>query len=162
MEQYRLEVIYLSLGTNLGNRVENLDAVKKELIREVTILSCSPIYETEPWGYLDQPDFLNQVLAVETELSPVELLEFIKKVEKKIGRKPNFRYGPRIVDIDILLYGDRIIQDQDLVIPHPSLRERAFVLIPLADLNPELIYPGTELSISDLLQGVDPAGVDLY
>jgi len=162
MEQHRSEQVYLSLGTNLGNREENLDAVKKELIRKVTILNCSPIYQTEPWGYLDQPDFLNQVLAVETELSPVELLEFIKQVEVKIGRKPNIRYGPRIVDIDILFYGDRIIQDQNLIIPHPNLRERAFVLVPLADLDPGLIYPGTDLSISDLLQVVDPASVDLY
>jgi len=156
------ERIYLSLGTNLGNRELNLAAVLEALPPEVNILDSSPVYQTEPWGYLDQPDFLNQVLAVDTSLSPHDLLEYVKCIEKNIGRKPSVRFGPRIVDIDILFYGDRIIFEEDLEIPHPRLKERAFVLIPLADLDPDLIYPGTETSISDLLQNIDLSGVDLY
>ena len=94
MNENQPERIYLSLGTNLGNRELNLEAVKGDLPPQVKILDCSPIYQTEPWGYLDQPDFLNQVLAVETFLSPSELLEYIKGIEKKIGREPGFRFGP--------------------------------------------------------------------
>ena len=140
----------------------NLEAVKGDLPPHVKILDFSPVYQTEPWGYFDQPEFLNQVLAVETSLSPHELLEYIKGIEKKIGRKPNFRFGPRIVDIDILFYGDRIIMEEDLVIPHPRLKDRAFVLIPLADIDPDLNYPGTDSCVSDLLMLVDRSGVDLY
>lgn len=162
MKDIHSERIYLSLGTNLGMREQNLEAVRKELPPAVRILESSPVYQTEPWGYLDQPDFLNQVLVVETALSPGELLEYTKGLERKIGRKPSFRFGPRIVDIDILFYGDRIIDEENLVIPHPRLKDRAFVLIPLADLDPDLIYPGTNSSISDLLLHVDLAGVDLY
>jgi 2-amino-4-hydroxy-6-hydroxymethyldihydropteridine diphosphokinase len=156
------ERVYLSLGTNLGNRELNLEAVKDALPPEVNIIDSSPVYQTEPWGYLDQPDFLNQVLAVETSLTPHDLLEYVKGIEKKIGRKPSVRFGPRIVDIDILFYGDRIVSEEEIEIPHPRLKERAFVLIPLADLAPDLIYPGTNYSISDLLFNVDLSGVDLY
>ena len=162
MNENQPERIYLSLGTNLGNREMNLEGVKSDLPPLVEILDCSPVYQTKPWGYLDQPDFLNQVLAVETSLSPRELLEYIKGIEKKIGREPSFRFGPRIVDIDILFYGDRIIQEEELIIPHPRIKDRAFVLIPLANIDPDLNYPGTESSISDLLLNVDQAGVDLY
>jgi len=162
MKDNQPERIYLSLGTNLGNRELNLEAARQELTPQVKILDSSSIYQTEPWGYLDQPDFLNQVLVVETSLSPHELLEYIKGIEQKIGRKPSIRFGPRVVDIDILFYGDRIIQEEDLVIPHPRLKDRAFVLIPLAEIDPDLVYPGTGLSISVLLSNVDLTGVDLY
>ena len=162
MKENQPERIYLSLGTNLGNREMNLETARQELSLQVNILDCSSIYQTEPWGYLDQPEFLNQVLAVETSLSPRELLEYVKEIEQNIGRKPSVRYGPRIVDIDILFYGNRIIQEEDLVIPHPRLKDRAFVLVPLAEINPDLIYPGIDLSISDLLINVDLTGVDLY
>ena len=162
MNQFKSERIYMSLGTNMGNREMYLEAVRKELPPEVIILEESPIYQTEPWGYLDQPDFLNQVIAAETSLTPQELLVFIKGIEQKIGRKPSFRFGPRVVDIDILFFGDRIIQEKDLQIPHPRMKDRAFVLVPLADIHPELIYPGTDLSIADLLRDVDQTGVDPY
>lgn len=162
MKENQPEQIYLSLGTNLGNREMNLEAVKEHLPPEVKILDCSPIYQTEPWGFLDQPDFLNQVLVVETSLSPFELLEYIKRIEEIIGRKPSVRFGPRKVDIDILFFGERIILEEDLVIPHPRLRDRAFVLVPMADLDPDLIYPGSDTSISDLLAFVDRTGVHLY
>jgi 2-amino-4-hydroxy-6-hydroxymethyldihydropteridine diphosphokinase len=162
MKDNQPERIYLSLGTNLGNRELNLEIAKQGLSPQVKILDCSSIYQTEPWGYLDQPDFLNQVLAVETTLSPHELLEYIKDIEERIGRKPSVRFGPRIVDIDILFFGDRIIQEEDLVIPPPRLKDRAFVLIPLAEMDTDLIYPGTDLSIADLLLNIDLTGVDLY
>jgi len=162
MKDNQPERIYLSLGTNLGNRELNLEAAKQELTPQVKILDSSSLYQTEPWGYLDQPDFLNQVLVVETSLSPHELLEYVKGIEQKIGRQPSIRFGPRIVDIDILFYGNRIIQEEDLVIPHPRLKDRAFVLIPLAEIDSDLIYPGTDHSISGLLLNVDLTGVDLY
>jgi len=162
MKDQQVERVYLSLGTNLGNRKKNLEAALEEFPPELFILACSPIYQTEPWGYTDQPDFLNQVVLVETSLLPQELLDYIKAIEHKIGRKPSFRYGPREVDIDILFYGKRIIQDEDLAIPHPRLKDRAFVLVPLADVDPELIYPGTNQSITDLLKELDQGGVDPY
>jgi 2-amino-4-hydroxy-6-hydroxymethyldihydropteridine diphosphokinase len=162
MAHHQTKRIYLSLGTNLGNREMNLESVLKELPPDVFVLEKSPIYQTEPWGYLDQPDFLNQVILVETTLSPQELLEHIKSIEEKIGRKPSFRFGPRKVDIDILFYGDRIIQNEVLEIPHPRIKDRAFVLVPLADIDPGLLYPGTDLTITDLLQEVDQTGVQLY
>ena len=102
------------------------------------------------------------MILVETTLSPQGLLEHIKGIEEKIGRKPSFRFGPRKVDIDILFYGDRIIQDEGLEIPHPRIKDRAFVLVPLADIDPGLVYPGSDLTITDLLLEVDQTGVNLF
>jgi 2-amino-4-hydroxy-6-hydroxymethyldihydropteridine diphosphokinase len=154
--------IYLSLGSNLGDRQSNLEAVRFALLPDVVIRESSSIYETEPWGYPDQPDFLNQLLLAETTLSPRELLEFIKDLERSIGRKPSFRFGPRLVDIDIIFYGNQIIQEPGLEVPHPRFSKRAFVLVPLAEISPDLIVPGTDLKIIDLLDGVDASGVHRY
>jgi 2-amino-4-hydroxy-6-hydroxymethyldihydropteridine diphosphokinase len=155
-------VVYLSVGSNLGDRQANLQAVVDGLPPQVEVLDRSAIYETEPWGYLDQPDFLNQVLMGQTALSPQDLLSLLKKLEGEIGRKPSFRYGPRVVDIDILLYGQEAIDQETLVIPHSNLQERAFVLVPLAELCPGLIPPGTDKTVTELLAGVDASGVSLF
>ncbi|NQS91691.1 MAG: 2-amino-4-hydroxy-6-hydroxymethyldihydropteridine diphosphokinase, partial [Chloroflexi bacterium] len=144
---------------NLGDRAANLKAVIEALAPEVDILDQSAVYETEPWGFLDQPNFLNQVLKAETRLNPQELLKYIKGIEIRIGREPSFRFGPRLVDIDILLYGRVRIKEDHLVIPHASLRERAFVLVPLLEISPEIVYPGTTQPLSDLLQNLEPAQV---
>ncbi len=148
--------VYLGLGTNLGDRLANLQAVRAvftplqtALAPSVRLLQASPIYETEPWGFLDQPAFLNQVLQAETDLPPLDLLAYLKDLEMQLGRQPNFRYGPRLIDIDILLYDDLVLSLPGLEIPHPRLAERAFVLVPLADLAPDLRYPGNGRHLPD-------------
>jgi 2-amino-4-hydroxy-6-hydroxymethyldihydropteridine diphosphokinase len=161
MESNQKEIVYLSLGSNLGDREANLEAVFKELPPQVTVLASSSIYQTEPWGFRDQPDFLNQVIQTETVLSPWELLAYLKKIEKKIGRKPSFLFGPRLVDIDILLYGDQVVHEEELIIPHEKMFERAFVLVPLAEIAPGLMHPKCGMKISDLLNTIDTSGVSL-
>jgi 2-amino-4-hydroxy-6-hydroxymethyldihydropteridine diphosphokinase len=154
--------IFLSLGSNLGDRKSNLERALQGLTPEVEVVNQSPIYQTEPWGLLDQPLFLNQVLEGETTLSPLDLLNHLKGIEKEIGRKPGRRFGPRLVDIDILLYGDQIISEDGLTIPHKRMKERAFVLIPLADIAPDIPFPGTSQTIKDLANTIEPTGMDLY
>lgn len=162
MESDLREIIYLSLGSNLGDREANLEAVFKELPPAIDVIVCSSIYQTEPWGFKDQPDFLNQVVQGETELPPRELLAYLKKIEKKIGRKPSFIYGPRLVDIDILFYGKKVINEVYLTLPHKKIPERAFVLVPLMEIAPELKFPDSDQTISDLVSSIDTSGVILY
>lgn len=162
MQTNQNQVVFLSLGSNLGDRQKNLIAVENLLPPQVIIKERSPIYETEPWGYQEQPRFLNQVLSVTTSLSPWDLLTYLNDIEKSIGRKPSFRYGPREVDIDILLYGDQEIVQENLIIPHERLTERAFVLAPLADLAPELILPGSKNTIAGILDTIDTSDVYLF
>ncbi|HTX78859.1 MAG TPA: 2-amino-4-hydroxy-6-hydroxymethyldihydropteridine diphosphokinase [Longilinea sp.] len=151
--------VYLGLGTNLGDRQENLQAAVKALSPKVIVLRGSPVYETDPWGYTQQPTFLNQVLEVETGLEPLKLLAHVKALETRLGRTPTFHYGPRLIDIDILLYNSLILQTPELVIPHPHLTERAFVLIPLADLAPDLKIPGSERTIGELSNTCDRSSI---
>ena len=135
------ERVFIGLGTNLGERFENLARARALLAERVVVKAVSSVYETKPWGYLDQPDFLNQVIEVETDLTPTKLLNLLKRVEKKMGRERNFRNGPRLIDLDILLFGDRVLHTARLNIPHPQITERAFVLVPLAEIAPELVHP---------------------
>jgi 2-amino-4-hydroxy-6-hydroxymethyldihydropteridine diphosphokinase len=125
-------------------------------------VAASPVYETDPWGYLDQPAFLNQVIEVETGLLPSDLLASLKAIEQKLGRQATFRNGPRLIDLDIIVYGDWILDQDGLVIPHPHMHERAFVLKPLADLAEDLRHPVYGTTIRVLLQNVDQKGVHLY
>ena len=154
--------IFLSLGSNLGDRKSNLEKAIQALPPQVEVINQSSLYETEPWGFLDQPNFLNQVLEAETLLSPLELLDHIKGIEKEVGRKPGRRFGPRLIDIDILLYGDQSISEDGLTIPHKRMMERAFVLIPLDEITPNLSIPGSSLTIHELAGRIDPIGVILY
>ena len=158
-----IEKVYLALGTNLGKRSANLVAACRNLKKFVEIQHISHIYETPPWGITDQPAFLNQVIEATTSLSPQELLTAIKGIEVEMGRIPTIRYGPRLIDIDILIYGCHEVSSPDLTIPHPHMLERAFVLVPLNELAPDLVPPGqSPLSVHELLQNVNAAGIQVY
>ena len=155
-------LVYLGLGTNLGDRLANLVAARRALEPVVHILKASPIYETAPWGFPEQPDFLNQVLLCETDHSPADLLLLIKTLERELGRKSNFRNGPRLIDIDILFFDDLVLKQDRLELPHPCIDERAFVLVPLADLAPDLRHPTLGRTIAELLREIDTSGVRLF
>ena len=155
-------LVYLALGTNLGDRLANLTSAIQALPPTVQPLRVSRVYETLPWGYLDQPAFLNQVIQAQTELAPQDLLDWLKRLESDLGRQPGLRYGPRLIDLDILLYDDLQLVIPALTIPHPRLGERAFVLVPLADLAPDLRPAGMDRTIGEMLTGLDQAGIVLY
>ena len=126
--------VFIGLGTNLGNRHQNL---KKALIKLKTFIKIqhkSSVYESKPVGYKNQPDFFNMVIEGQTKLSPRKLLVQLKKTEKTLGRKKTFKNGPRIIDLDILFYEHTILKRRDLIIPHPEIQNRAFVLIPLTEI----------------------------
>ncbi len=147
-----MAIAYLSLGSNLGDRETNISSALKILGQKVRISKVSSLYETEPVGYKDQPWFLNCVCSVETELSPQALLKFAKAIERKMGRKRTIRFGPRVIDIDILFYDGLILDSSDLVIPHPRLAERAFVLVPLKEIAPGLMHPLLGLTVEEILE----------
>jgi 2-amino-4-hydroxy-6-hydroxymethyldihydropteridine diphosphokinase len=157
-----MPTISLALGTNLGDRFANLLAAFAALPPAVHVLVQSPVYETPPWGLANQPSFLNMVLKGETDLDPPALLAYLKNMETKLGRQPAVRWGPRLIDMDILFYDELILTTPELTIPHPHLHERAFVLVPLADLDPDFIHPVLGKSISSLLAGMDSTGVKRY
>jgi len=136
-----LAIVYLCLGSNLGEREENLCQALTLLSPKVNLEEVSSVYETEPVGYKEQPLFLNVVCRITTNLPPDELLHLAKDVEAKMGRVPSFPNAPRIIDIDILFYDNKIMETQNLTIPHPRLHDRAFVLIPLAEIAPDLVHP---------------------
>ncbi len=143
--------VFLGLGTNVGDREENLRQAVQRLEAEglMRIDRLSSIYETAPVGYTDQADLLNIVLSAWTELQPQALLRELKAAEQALGREPGIRWGPRRIDLDILLYGEEAVETPELVIPHPRLAERGFVLIPLAEIAPDLALPGGE-RVADL------------
>ncbi len=157
-----LHTVYLALGTNMGDRLANLLAASDAMPPQVKPVKCSPIYETDPWGVLDQPTFLNQVVEATTELTPMDLLVYLKRIEVRLGRKATIKNGPRLIDIDILFYDDLTLKTDVLEIPHPLMAERAFVLVPLADLVAELKHPILKSSIRQLESMVDKSGVRWY
>jgi 2-amino-4-hydroxy-6-hydroxymethyldihydropteridine diphosphokinase len=155
-------VIYLSLGSNLGDRLVNLRNAIAFLPPKVQSVVQSSIYETEPWGYSDQPAFLNQIIKAETALDPLDLLAFLKEIELSMGRQETFRFGPRLIDLDILFYDNLILDTPKLTIPHPRIAERAFVLIPLADIAPDLYHPVFNKTIQELKTTVDSSSIGLF
>lgn len=154
--------VFIALGSNLGDRLSNLREAIAALPPLVQPEMCSPVYETPPWGYTDQPRFLNQVIRAQTDLEPLALLDHLKKVEGRIGRKQTFRYGPRVIDLDILFYDDLVLEASGLDIPHPRLPGRAFVLLPLAQIDPELRHPLLGLTVRELLGEVDSQDIEWY
>lgn len=155
----RLKQIFLALGSNLGNRLQNLQQAIFSLPPEVLPLRASQVYETPPWGIEDQPRFLNMAIEAATALPPLELLNYLKNREKQMGRRESVRYGPRLIDMDILFYEDQIFNEEQLQIPHPRLHERSFVLLPLHDLIPEFQHPLLKKSITALLKTTDLMGI---
>ena len=147
-------VSYLGLGSNMGRREDNLKKALGFLSQRLKVTQVSSIYETEPVGDVEQPRFLNQVCQVYTRLSPLALLSLAKGIEFKLGRTGKTG-APRPIDIDILFYDDRVIKTAELVIPHPRLAERAFVLVPLVEIAPDLLHPISGLSVNGLLVEVD-------
>jgi 2-amino-4-hydroxy-6-hydroxymethyldihydropteridine diphosphokinase len=154
--------VYIGAGSNLGDRQAYMERAASLMGDILEVLRTSPAYETAPWGYLDQGYFLNQVFEALTDLEPHDLLIGLKKIERSMGRNPRFRNGPRLIDLDILFYDRLIFKTPTLEIPHSHISERAFILVPLADLIPDFIHPVLQQSISDLLAKVDQSGVYAY
>jgi 2-amino-4-hydroxy-6-hydroxymethyldihydropteridine diphosphokinase len=151
-----MRTAYIGLGSNLGDRAGNVRSAAEKLKNHAVDgqLRLSPLYLSEPWGKLDQPDFVNAAAEIATQLSPEDLLATCLSIEQGMGRERGEKWGPRIIDLDIVFYGDEIVNTQDLEIPHPRLAERAFVLQPLLDLCPELVDPRTGRPLADLLSGL--------
>jgi len=149
-----LVTVYLGLGSNMGNRQGNLDRALDFLSQRLRIEQVSSIYDTEPIGNIEQPRFLNLVCQVYTRLAPGELLTLAKGIELKLGRALAKSNAPRPIDIDILFYGNQVIKTPELVIPHPRLAERAFVLTPMAEIAPDLVHPVSSKTIKQLLKEI--------
>jgi len=144
--------VFLALGSNLGNKKKHINEAIKLLKKKVNDIKVAKFYETKPQYYEEQGTFINTVLVGFTNLAPKDLLYFIKEVEIQIGRKKRFRFGPREIDIDILFYGDLIYKDENLIIPHPLLQERGFVLKPLLDLEPDFVHPVLKKTVKELYE----------
>jgi 2-amino-4-hydroxy-6-hydroxymethyldihydropteridine diphosphokinase len=152
-------LVYLALGSNVGNRAANLKAAMAALPPQMEVKARSRVYETPPWGYANQEKFLNQVLQVQTYLKPEQLLKHLKRLEVALGREASFQNGPRLIDIDILFYDDLVFESPIVTIPHPRLHERGFVLMPLMDLAPDLVHPLKKQSIRELIAFCDVSGI---
>lgn len=151
------EAAYLALGSNLGDRLGYLRHALQRLKDTPGIRLCnlSSVYETDPVGFVEQATFLNMVAAIETSLSPHELLKATQRIELTLYRRRNIRWGPRTLDIDILLYGNLKLKEQQLTVPHPRMVERAFVLIPLCELVPNFVIPGTRETVQERMEHVE-------
>ncbi|GAB3242316.1 2-amino-4-hydroxy-6-hydroxymethyldihydropteridine diphosphokinase [Chitinimonas naiadis] len=151
---------YIGLGANLGDAAGTVRAATAALgeLPQTRLLACSSLYRSAPVGYLDQPDFINAVAAIETGLSPHALLDGLLAIEQTHGRERSFRNAPRTLDMDLLLYGEALLHDDRLTVPHPRMIERGFVLLPLLEIAPELMLPGA-IPLAALLGQVDQTGL---
>lgn len=159
-----MERCYLGLGSNLSDRVGMISRAIGCLCCHggVAVSAVSSFYKTSPWGDTAQPEFINAVVEIYTNLSPGDLLSVAKSIERDLGRKQRRRWGPREIDIDILLYGCKIVDSDDLRIPHPRMCERGFVMAPLAELNPNLVHPISGIKISEILESIRQTGAEKW
>lgn len=146
--------VFLGLGANVGDKKKNLEKAIELLSEKIINIQSSKFYETEPWGYKEQDNFLNAAILGKTSLLPIELLKFVKDVETRVGRIERFKWGPREIDIDILFYDNIFYKRNNLEIPHPRLHERDFVLKPLMDLDPNFIHPVLQKTIKELFRHI--------
>jgi 2-amino-4-hydroxy-6-hydroxymethyldihydropteridine diphosphokinase len=157
------ELVYLLLGSNVGDRKANIEKANTLITEEIALVVRSPYYETAAWGKTDQSAFLNLAISLHTRLEPLILLAKLKEIEKRVGRVDTEKWGPRVIDIDILFYGPQIIQEPYLQIPHPYLPVRRFALVPLADIAGAFVHPVLKKTIKELLADCpDTAEVRLY
>lgn len=158
-------IAYLSVGTNMGDRFANLQTAVRKLadLEQIRIEAVSSVYETDPVGYTDQALFLNIAVKLSTSLSAAELLERCLGIERRLGRVREFRWGPRVIDLDIILYNKDNIETEVLTVPHPRMQERAFVLVPLLEIEPALSLPGKHTPLIEVLNEIpDKEGVRLW
>lgn len=147
-----MKKIYLLLGSNIGNRFKNIEKAKELVESKIGKISKkSKIYETEPWGEKEQDNFLNQAIEVDSKLKPKALMKQIGEIEQFIGREETYKWGPREIDIDVLFYGDEMISEVDITIPHAFIHERLFTLIPLKDICPNKLHPIFGATVTELI-----------
>ena len=148
-----MATVYIGIGSNVGDREENCEEAIRQLIEHgIMVNKMSSLMETEPWGMTNQQKFVNMAIEAHVNLKPEDLLSVLKKIEHEMGRLPSVKWGPRLVDLDILFYDDLVMKTYDLEIPHPYIKERDFVLKPLAEIAPEKVHPVLKKTVSELLQ----------
>ncbi|MCH7517497.1 MAG: 2-amino-4-hydroxy-6-hydroxymethyldihydropteridine diphosphokinase [Candidatus Dadabacteria bacterium] len=147
-----MQRVFIGIGSNLGDTIGNCKIALDEIENFAEIVRISSLYETEPVGNEDQPNFINSVVEINTDLSPHELLTHLKSIEDKLGRVRGEKWGPRVIDLDIIFYDDLVMKDDDLIIPHPRAHLRRFVLEPICEIAPDFIHPELETSILELLE----------
>ena len=155
-------IVYLALGTNMGDRPGNLKQAITALTPQLEVKAKSQVYETPPWGFEDQPKFLNQVIKANTYLDPEPLLKHLKRLEVALGRKESFPNGPRLIEMDILFYDDLVLEKPSLVLPHPRLHERGFVLLPLLEIAPNLVHPVHKKSVREMAEMCNMTGIEKF
>ena len=152
MKEIKRNIAYVGLGSNIENRLEYLKKATREIDNNENckVIKLSSIYESKPFGEKNQANFLNAVAKIETNLSPQEFFRLIKKIERKLGRKETYKWGPREIDIDLLFYNDIVFSDENLTVPHPGISQRDFVITPLMEIAPMLFHPVLKQKISDI------------
>ncbi len=157
-----MTIVYLAIGTNMGNRMVNIRSAIDQLKHQFSIVSTSSVYETPPWGFTEQQQFLNMALSIECNMHPVKLLIVLKKIETELGREKTFQWGPRLIDIDIIYYGEKIYELQNLNIPHKEMHKRGFVMVPISEIAPDFIHPIIRKKNRVICDGLDTEGIIKY